>query len=50
MKAMKQDIYSLKSAKKEKLKDASMDKYNTQKSNSSHCRVYSGNNGGTRKA
>jgi len=50
MKAMKQDLYSLKSSKKEKLRDASMEKNNTKKSNSSSCRVYSGNNGGTRKA
>lgn len=46
MKPMKQDIYSLKSAKKEKLKDASMEKPAMTKSG---CRVYSGNSGGTRR-
>lgn len=50
MKSMKQDVYSLKSAKKEKLRDASMEKGKSPKSNSSSCRVYSGNSGGTRKA
>lgn len=50
MKSMKQDIYSIKSSKKEKLRDASMEDRKAPKSNSSHCRVYSGNSGGTRKA
>jgi hypothetical protein len=47
MKSMKQDIYSLKSSKKEKLRDASLEKSAPKKSGS---RVYSGNSGGTRKA